>query len=741
MNRRQFLLQTSAAAALARPAAGDTGAKIRHVDIVHHTHTDVGYTELPSVIRDLQKRYLEAAVDCCRMDPAFRWTVESLLGLDDWWRAVPPSRRNELIALVDTGRMDVMAMPFNQTPFQNARQWRQMMAWIPAAQWRTLGIRAAMQNDVNGLPRAGAMALLDHGIGHLLMGINADSGGPPFYRPSAFWWKMPDGRRMFVWLGEHYGSAMNYLKPAFEGTRMDAGEQRVRAAHASFVKHTAQLESEGYEFDRLILTFTHPLNYDNGGPFPTLAPFIAEWNRLELRPVLRLTTATEAVFAMEKAFGHRIPELAGEWTDWWANGDASGPREVAASRAAKRYVAAATSPVFGSMPPRGQAVVEQALRDLCLFDEHTWGSHSSISAPYSFDALAQYTEKSELAYRPMGSAGMLLRRRVRAKVDPMPAGTYAINPAPAPVSGWAGEGSGRFWVEKLAARSVAINAGVAASSDRPGVKTDSNGWPTAATWKGMTQPLFEGALGDFICTSVVPPADRRTISGLHAKFDASQRAAALRESRAVYKTASSRETPHTVVFEQEFAHERLASGSRIAEFWRREPRARVTVRFDRISSLAPEVLHLEFALPAGLPLPQLSCGDVPFTPYRDQLKGSCKDYFAIDGWAHYAMDGGHWLWVTRDAPLVAIGRPHVAELHQVEPEAPHKILAMVFDNCWHTNFVADSHGSFEFQFDLIWSADMPAPADLAEALSFDPIARVNPSFHESDDELKHIYRP
>ena len=31
-----------------------------------------------------------------------------------------------------------------------------------------------------------------------------------------------------------------------------------------------------------------------------------------------------------------MPEYAGEWTDWWANGTASAPREVAASRLAKR---------------------------------------------------------------------------------------------------------------------------------------------------------------------------------------------------------------------------------------------------------------------------------------------------------------------------------------------------------------------------------------------------------------------
>lgn len=741
MNRRRFLLNGGAATAILPYAQAAPLSRIRVVDIVHHTHTDIGYTELPSVILDLQVRYLDAAIDCCRNDGNFRWTVESLVTLNNWWRRSAPARRDILAGMVQAGRMDVMAMPFNQTPFQNAAQWRQMMNWVPPELWRRLDIHVAMQNDVNGIPRAGAMALLDRGVKHLLMGINSDSGGPPFYRPSAFWWKMPDGRRIFVWLGEHYGSAMNYLKAAREDSRMFDDEQHVRAAHAEFTRRISTIEADGYAFERLILTFTHPRNYDNGGPYPALAPFIAAWNRLELQPRLRLTTATAAVTAMEKATGAKIPEMSGEWTDWWANGDASGPRELAASRLAKRQLAAANSPVFGPMPGRGAAAVEEALRDLCLFDEHTFGSHRSIQEPYSADTLGQYTEKSDLAYRPMGNSDILLRRRVRATVDPMPAGTFAINPTPAPLSGWAGEGEQRFWVQGLGAHSIAARTSVPPTSATPDLRRDSSGWPVAASWSGMPKALFDGSCGGFICTQTVAPADRRTIAGLHAKFDPARRKAAFRESRATYGPATSRETPHTIVIRQEFQHERIARATREIELWRREPRARVRVRFDRISSLAPEVMHIEFAFPAGHPLPAVSSGGVPFTPYRDQLKGACRDYFAIDGWAHYATAEGHWLWATRDAALACIGSPHVVERHTEEPEARHKILAIVFDNCWHTNFVADSHGTFEFQFELAWSDRMDNPADVAEALCADLIARVNPPFHETEEELKYIYRP
>jgi hypothetical protein len=65
---------------------------------------------------------------------------------------------------------------------------------------------------------------------------------------------------------------------------------------------------------------------------------------------------------------------------------------------------------------------------------------------------------------------------------------------------------------------------------------------------------------------------------------------------------------------------------------------------------------------------------------------------------------------------------------------------MVFDNIWHTNFVADSHGTMEFQFELVWRREIAGPAELADALTSDPIVLVNPAVHETPAELKNLYR-
>ena len=47
-----------------------------------------------------------------------------------------------------------------------------------------------------------------------MMGINSDSGGPPFFRPSAFWWKQPDGRRLFVYLNLSYPDGYDFFETA-----------------------------------------------------------------------------------------------------------------------------------------------------------------------------------------------------------------------------------------------------------------------------------------------------------------------------------------------------------------------------------------------------------------------------------------------------------------------------------------------------------------------------------------------
>ena len=143
-------------------------------------------------------------------------------------------------------------------------------------------------------------------------------------------------------------------------------------------------------------------------------------------------------------------------------------------------------------------------------------------------------------------------------------------------------------------------------------------------------------------------------------------------------------------------------------------------------------------------MPETSCGGVPFTPFRDQLPGTCRDYFAIDGWIHFATPAGHWLWVSHDAPLVTFGGPQTLARRSDPPQETNRVLAMIFDNFWYTNFVADSHGVMEFRFDLAWRKDLPASAaveDLARTLASEPQVLINPGLKEDPIVVKRLYEP
>ncbi len=794
LDRRQFLAVLPASLAFSAVETPPKPAHIRRIDIIHHSHTDVGYTDLPSVTRDLQKRYLDSAIEACETRPGFHWTAEAILTVDDWWRDRSSAQRERLVSMIHSGRMDIMALPFNQTPFQNAMQWDQMLSWVPEDLWRTLNPRAAMQNDVNGFPRAGAIRLLDRGIHHLLMGINADSGGPPFRRPSAFWWRMPDGRRLFVWLGDHYGTAYSYfeaqnwirggraentaLGPPRPGDVLRTDEESLRKAQAQLLSRLARLESEGYDYPTLLLSYTNQWRYDNDPPFPARANFVEAWNHLGLEPPLRFTIATEAVFSMEKEVGARIRTLEGEWTDWWANGDASGPRELAASRIAKRKLIAAVSPVWGPMPASARPDVETILKDLCLFDEHTWGADSSIREPDSIETVGQYTEKSLLAHRPRAAAEWLLSRRARTKLDPMPEGLYVANTSGEPWSGWArfssaalrGEFSSvedqasresvtlrkdasfaSFWVEGLPANSIRgfrltnVPATKKDESAKPDVETDAAGWPVRATWPGMQKSLLGGETADFVSVGLKPPGDRSTIVRMHEAADPGKREELRRKylvtTKASYERTSFEETPHTLVYAQRVVHPRLGDATRRMELFKTEPRARVSFHLNRLSSRAPEVLYIAFGFPVEGVMPVFSGGGVPFTPYTDQLEGCCRDYYAMDGWAHYATAAGDWIWVTRDAALVSVGGPHTIERRTSAPGDTHRLLAMIFDNCWHTNFVADSHGEMDFNFELAWRPKIADPRRLGEALAADPVVMLNSATRESPELLNNLFRP
>ncbi len=810
---------------------------IKEILLVHFAHTDFGYTDQPEVVRELHRHYVDIALDAAwatRQRPEgerFCWTIESQYTFADWWKTATPSRRAEFVAMFRAGQLDVSALAVDATPYMDSQEWRLMTHWVPDDIWNRLGIESGMQDDVNGLPRAGAISLLNHGIVRLWTGINVDLGGAPQKTPSAFWWKMPDQRRLFVWLGVPYSEGYHFFAPhnwrhgplpaaADPLYRPPAPEEifktdapSLQAEHERLMQQLQPYVAGGYRYPVFVLPFTNQWRIDNDPPYPSIVDFVAAWNRAGLSPRIRLVTVTTALQQMEKIAGSDSPEFTGEFPDWWANGTMSAPQAVSASRLAKNYLAEAASPVFGPSSASFLGEVDGVNRDLVLFDEHTFGSGSSVAFPYALATLGQFAEKSLLAYAPMAQAQWLLGKRARTAFDEKGEGFFEINATPAPWSGWAKfnvsalrendlaavdpetgscspleftnglksftaplnaseitpQNSSMVFADNLPGQAVAVwvdslpanstrhlllspkpcTATTAAASENPKIEVNDQGWPVAITWPGMPASLIASGFGDLVAVTVAGFAPRAKIHEISDMTDPAERQTArakfLTETAASESGAAVRtENPHTVVYTQSLSEPSLGWVTRRLEIWRDEPRVRVELKLFRLSSDLPEAIFASFPLPVADAAPKTSNAGMPFFPYTDQIPGSCRDYFAIDGWVHYASPEGHWVWVSRDAPLITFGETNVLARRTDAPSHTNRILAMLFNNFWYTNFVADSMGEMDYQFDLVWRKDFPSTfteGNLAATLSSDPVLLINPKGRTDKLYLKWLFQP
>jgi hypothetical protein len=274
---------------------------VRQLDLIHFSHTDYGFTDHPAVCRDMQRRYLDIALDMTRAtsglpeEARFHWTAETTIAVLDWWQAATPERRAQFLEAIAAGQLEVSALPLNNTPFLDRDQWNLMTHWLPEDLWSQLRPQTAVQNDVNGFPRAGAKALLDRGVRYLFSGINSDSGGPPLPRLTAFWWKQPDGRRLFVWMSLTYGDGYSFFereewrrgplplaadarfRPPRAGDILKTDETSLRQANERCLERIRQFERDGYRYPVMAVSLTSMWRYDNDPPFPPLSEFVAAW--------------------------------------------------------------------------------------------------------------------------------------------------------------------------------------------------------------------------------------------------------------------------------------------------------------------------------------------------------------------------------------------------------------------------------------------------------------------------------
>lgn len=761
---------------------------IDHIDIVNWTHTDYGFTDHPLIVMELQKRYIDIAIDLAektktnKEDERFTWTVEALDPLFKWWQETEPTRQEMLLHAIDRGQIDVSALPFNIHPMLNDVETDLFTHWIPDDLWAKLKPRLAVQNDVNGFPRAVARQLADKGVRYIWLGMN---GRHPFPIPTLSWWQLSDGKKVLLWNGASYWDGFDYFHSGKwrtnqreasnllyrwprNGEFFRSDSASVRKAHAICLEKLAGLESKGYALPLLPITFSNQWRCDNDGPYEGIVAFVKKWNEMGLQPALRLSTATKSMRRLEQCCTKETKTLTGEFGDWWAFGLAALPRETAVARQARYTLQASVSPLLGALNEKVKKRTESVNRDLCTFYEHTFAASTASSGMYEPLNQGSINEVNRYAYKALEFAKWQLAQRVRSQLADQQEGIYIFNTQKGTFSGWISieftslrdkkatglidmdngtkikfrrEGQmAHFWVEGLEGmtrkRFTICNDSIVAKKTlkSPGVTLDKQGWPVAIVWPGMKTPLYEGNVGNLSVYSME--------QGGWWNGDAQVKLYPNSVEKGGTKTIH---TGYSTVYSQELTNERLVSAKRIVEVYDDQPRVNLKVVYNRKlhADRVPEFIYVEFPFPKKESVITTSNGGSVFTPYQDNIPNTCKTFYVADSWVAYRMDDGLRVWASRTSPLISFGQS--VEFYRkgdaVQPQDKQMLQSMVYNNGWSTNFPVEYGGEVICEYDLFWTPQMldsMVIKKVTDSYLVRPVVTVVPKAIESPEYKKWI---
>lgn len=391
--------------------------QIKEIWCMHHSHLDIGYTHPQPMLLELQGDYIEQAIMLCEQtkdypeEARFRWTCEVTWPVINWLKTASEEMTERFIRLIREKRISIAALPFHTTPGCTGEQLLTMMKGLDELrEVLDTEIDTAINHDINGQPWPMSQVLLDSGVSFYMTGINIHFGGVPFQRPSAFWWKTPDGRKLLSFVGEHYSLFSQF----FHTWEADTG-----VMHKGICDYIERLSKQNYQWDFIFLTATNPPMFDNNCPDAGLPDLIKRYNEEKHEYTVRFATPEmlrEKLLSMgEEAF----PVYGGDWTDYWNFGSGSTARETKVNRLAARTLESAgmVECMTGWKDKRFEAAKKEAQQNALFYEEHTWGASQAVSDPQDYESLSQLIHKQEMAYKAADLAGYVLGTQMEKLAD------------------------------------------------------------------------------------------------------------------------------------------------------------------------------------------------------------------------------------------------------------------------------------------------------------------------------------
>jgi len=369
--------------------------------LLHHSHSDIGYTHHQTVVEKMHHDFFREAVelsDNTANNPEgsrFKWNVEVCWAVESYLEECSPEEKENFIRVVRQGGIGLDGLWTNQltgicTP-EELIQLVQRSSRL--AEECGTELRSAMITDIPGYTWSLVPVMAKSGIRYFSPGTNT------FHRIGDI--KDTWGDKPFYWVSKSQQDSVLTWFPArgysWFHTGLGSGEPKNLLTEEPIFEYVDELKRESFPYDMSIIRYN--IGSDNGPPHKALPDIVKSWNEHYITPKLNIATTAEAFEIFENKYGDNLPSFAGDLSPYWEDGASSSAKETAiVNDAAERLVQAQALWVLSGNKDYPFDQIKEAWKNILLFDEHTWGSWNSISAPLDTFTINQWKTKQAFAF-------------------------------------------------------------------------------------------------------------------------------------------------------------------------------------------------------------------------------------------------------------------------------------------------------------------------------------------------------
>ncbi len=384
------------------------------VYIYPHSHVDIGYTDKQEIVEKIHVRNIDVAIDMAKKNmnnpegSRFVWNTEAGWVVESYLKQATPEKKAAFFDAVRKGwiRLDGNYANTNTSACSDEELLQLFKYSNQISKEIGVPVKTMVQFDIPGAGWGVVPAAVQNGIKAFFSYTNHyDRIGTvrQAWEHKPFYWVAPDGKSKILFLqGCPYGYAyqlkgkkiygikkIQTYDPALD--RLSTDDPTATFIDPMIFDETAKLEAANSPYDIFAMTWGMA---DNCLIDADLPEAVRLWNEKYAYPKLIISGSDEVLKAYEEKYASIIPEIKGDYTEYWTDGLGSDAKRVGLNRHSKERLVQ-TETLWPMLFRNQKAPVNEfydSWRYVLLGAEHTWG-YKDPKAP-----LAKEVEATKASY-------------------------------------------------------------------------------------------------------------------------------------------------------------------------------------------------------------------------------------------------------------------------------------------------------------------------------------------------------